>query len=200
MFRTVDFGRVWHDQLGSVEDSQGISALAREQYGDGTGNSGYLMRFFQHNQNDEIQLGFQLDHDTLIPGEGRFHIHVIPMALPVAGVSDQVRYRYHYAIAGRHQNFPRTNWTTGDITQIILPSEQYQHIGHSICTIPLLSGLSASSIIFIRLTRLSSDPADTYKVNKPISGGGLTVTANLAVVGLDIHVQRSRAGTRTEYV
>ena len=195
----VAFSGEWFDLLGSVEQSTGTAALSREQYGDGTGNSGHLMRFWRHDQNDEVQLDFQLNHDVLIPGEARFHVHLIPMSLPVAGVSDVVRWRYHYAIASPWQELPRTGWTTADISKTIAVTDQYKHVVHSIVSIPIPAGTAASSILFVRLLRLGTDGADTYSVDKATSGGGLTAAANLAFIGIDVHCQRSRAGTRGEF-
>lgn len=194
--KRILFSGEWNDLLGSVEDAVGTAALSREQYGDGAGNSGYLMRFWRHDQDDEMQLAFQLTHDVLVPGEARFHIHTIPMAVPSAG-ANTVLWTYHWVIAPVGANVPRTGWTSSAVSQVIATT--YTHEIKHICSVPLPAGLPASSMLFFRLIRTSSSAADNYAVGKATSGGGLTQAANLAMIGLDIHIQRSRVGTRGEF-
>ena len=196
------FSGEWADLLGNVETAVKGSTLPLENYGDGTHNSGYLFRYFRHDNDDELQLEFQLNHDVLVPGECRFHLHLRPMSLPVAGVSDVVRWQYYYFLNAVGGELPRNiaSWTTSTVSRTIATTDQYKHVVHSIVTVNLPAGLSASSQLFMRIIRAgSSDAADTYNVDKATSGGGLTASANLAVTGIDCHVQRSRAGTQGEF-
>jgi hypothetical protein len=197
----VAFSGEWCDLLGSIEDAQGAAALVREAYTDGTDNSGYLMRFFTHDVDEEIQLGFQLNHDVLIPGEARLHVHVVPMSVPVAGVSDVVRWKYYYTLAAVNGAvIPRASasWTTSTISQTLATTSQYKHIAQSIVSIPIPAGTPSSSILVRVIRPGATDAADTYSVNKAVTGG-TTVKANLGLIGLDVHVQRASAGTRGEF-
>lgn len=203
MFRTA-FSGEWFDLLANVENASGTIELTRELFRDGTNSSGLQMRFFHHGQDDELQLIAQLNHDVKIPGEARLHIHLVPMATPVLNTSDLVCWRVSYFILARNgSELPRniTNWTTSTFSRQIPVTSKYMHMAHSLVTIPLPEGLPASSMIVARVARLGNTGGalDTYKVNKDTGPGGTTGAANLGVTYIDLHVQRSRAGTRGEF-
>lgn len=198
------FSFEWVDLVGDFADASGTSAPTLENYGDGTHNSGLNLRFFRHDQNDEQGFVFQLNHFVRVPGVARFHIHVIPMSIPVAGVSDIVRWTYWWTIAGTGSGvvIPRNaaTWTTATVSQTIATTAQYTHVAFSVVEIPIPEGTPASSMIIVRLQRPgAADAADTYTVNKATTGG-TTGAANLAILAADLHVQVSRAGTRQEFV
>lgn len=193
---TAGFSGEWRDLLGDVENAIGTSELTYEAYADGTNTSPMLLRFWSATQDDRLYFKFQLDHWVDMLGQIRFHAHLIPMSLPVAGVSDIVRWTYDYAFAPVNANVPRV-WTSSTISQQILPAQQYQHIVHPIININIPANIAASSFFLLRLTRPgSSDAADTYSVAK--AGPG-TSASNLAILGADCHAQASRAGTQGEF-
>ena len=194
---SLGFSGEWRDLLGDVENAIGTSELTYEAYADGTDTSPMLLRYWHATQDDKLYFRFQLDHWVDLTGQVRFHVHLIPMSLPVAGESDIVRWTYHYAFAPVNANVPRGGWTTATISQTITPAQQYQHIVVPIFNANIPAGIAASSFVLVRLTRPgSSDAADTYSVDKAGPGTG---RANLAILGADCHAQASRCGTQGEF-
>jgi hypothetical protein len=194
---SLGFSGEWRDLLGDVENAIGTSALTLEAYADGTNTSPMLMRFWHATQDDTLYFKFQLDHWVDLLGQIRFHAHLIPMSLPVAGVSDIVRFKYDYVFAPVNANVPRSGWATNTINYTVPAADQYEHVVVPIFTANIPANTPASSFVLIRLMRPgATDAADTYSVDKAGPGTG---RANLAILGADCHAQASRAGTQGEF-
>jgi len=190
------FNDQWNDLIGSVEDAQGIAALTRESYRDGSNDSGFLMRFFRHDQNDELQITFQLNH-SVRNSEARFHLHTIPMVAP--SVSPQNTYwSYYWTIASVGGALPRNlaSWSSGNLEIPVATGDEFKHQVFSIFNATIPPTASSSAFLFVRIIRSGTNPLDTYNTNKAAGTGA----ANLAIIGLDVHVQLYRPGTVGEFI
>lgn len=186
----------WNDLFYSIEDAQGAAALTRESFGEsGAGNdTGFLMRFFRHDQADEIQMALQLDHGLVLPQTAKLHIHLVPMIAPTTGTRVMAfDYKWTLATAGAG-TIPRAiaSWTANTATRNVVTAEVFQHIIMPICDIAIPAGTPHSSILLVRLARSLAN--DTYEDNKTLGTGA----ANLGVIGFDLHVQRYRMGSTSE--
>lgn len=189
----------WNDAFFSIEDAQGAAALTREVFGEtGAGNdTGLLMRFFRHDQADEIQMILQLDHGAVVPQTAKLHIHLVPMIAPTGG--DKIiafDYKWTIAKADGATAIPRAiaSWTAAQATYHVLTAHTFCHIIMPICDIAIPAATPHSSMLLVRLARNLA--ADTYEDNKTLGANG--GAGNLGVLGFDLHVQRNRHGSTSE--
>lgn len=124
------------------------------------------------------------------------HIHVIPMS----SGSGNVYFEYSYAWVPQGEVLPASaSWTVGYSTITFTADDQFKHQ-----IISFNSGIQppptagASTMFLIKMTRLGTHPSDTYSTAKD-AGAGLTAAANLAILGADIHYQKLRAGTTSQF-
>lgn len=183
------FKNLWDDLQGTVSDGNvgaGNTALTLEQYRD----TGFLMYFFRHDQNDILNIVYQMTHMWDPTTAVRPHAHVIPMG----SVDGNLYFSYQYAWVPANDVLGAiTSWTSGNVTIPILGADQYIHKIVSFGNISPPETAGPSSMLLFKMTRLGTNPLDTYTSNK--SGG--TAAANLGVLYLDLHYQKTKAGTLT---
>lgn len=184
------FRDLWDDLQGTIHGSTGThqSDLTYEAYRD----TGFNMYFFKHNQDDVINIIFQMTHTWNTTSSVWPHMHVIPMA---AGAGD-VYFEVKYSWAARGSVLPAIgSWTTTYSTTTFTADDQYKHKTIGFGDVAPPAGAGASAMLLMKLTRLGTNNLDTYTTGK--SGG--TAAANLGVLYCDLHFQKTRAGTNTQY-
>lgn len=183
------FDERWDDLYAFIDEGTGPAALTYEAYRD----TGMFMRFFRHNQDDNIFMTFQMPHGWDPTTRIHPHAHVIPMA---SGSGD-VKMNYVYTWCPVNSVVPAAaGWVTGSVTASYTPSDQFVHkvLDFGYLTPP--AGAVESIILMFKVERPgASDNADTYSTNKV----GGTTAANLGVVFFDLHYQKIKAGTVSEY-
>lgn len=183
------FKDLWDDLLGSISDGnlgKGSAALTSEEYRD----TGFLMFFLRHNQDDTINIVYQMPHMWDATTAVRPHMHIIPMAAGAGNL--YIEYQYAWApfdiVLGAI-----ASWTTGSVTVPITLADQYKHRLISIGNITPPAEAGPSTMLLFKTTRAGTNPLDTYSTNK--TGG--TPSANVGILYLDLHYQKVRAGTET---
>lgn len=184
------FKDLWDDLLGSISDGnlgKGVAALVSEGYRD----TDFLMYFLRHNQDDTINIIYQMPHMWELETAVRPHIHIIPMVSASGNL--YVQYQYSWAPFDQVLGAAAT-WTTGSVTIPLTPADQYKHRLITIGNISPPVGSGPSTMLLFKTTRAGTDPLDTYSTNK--TGGG-TPAANVGILYVDLHYQKIRAGTLT---
>jgi len=182
------------DQQGAVQASAGISALTSEAYRD----TAFIMPFFRHDQADTLSLTFQFSHKRKLgsPLDG-IHIHYIAMVNPAA--IENVYFSYSYSWQTEGGEFPLlASWTNGNATLPIGTTDAFKNKLFSIVTnIAAPANETTSSILLFRITRLGTDPLDTYDTDKATPPG--TSAANLGLQYFDCHFITDRRGSVSEF-
>ncbi len=184
----------WDDAQGSIGQGAGTAALTIEAYRD----TPFLMWFMRHDQNDALNFVYQLPHrwnhaTPVIP-----HLHVQPMANPVATQVVRVNGIYawtrpDYAAAP----LPAlSGWTTfGPIDTPIAPGDVYVQKIISLGSVAPPSWARGSTCLLIWFRRFGLDAGDTYTTNKTPGTGA----ANLGLISSDVHYRvANAAGSETE--
>ncbi len=189
-FRNAVFEDRWDDLIAFIDQGTGPAALTYEGYRD----TGYFMRFFRHNQDDNIFMTYQMPHTWDNTTSIRPHMHLIPMA---SGSGDvKMDYVYSWSIVGSGTLPAAAGWISGSVTASYTPADQYVQRVMSFGTIVPPANAGDSSILVFKVERPgSSDAADTYQTNK--TGG--TTSANVGVLFFDLHYQKIKAGSVTEH-
>ena len=191
----------WNDLFYTAENASGSPALTRESFAiSGAGNdTGFQMNFFRNDQADEIQMAIQLDHGIVVPQTAKLHMHVIPMAAPTDGdklIAFDVKWTLAKPDSATAIPLAIASWTApSTATAHVLTANVYTHMVVPLCDIAIPAGTPHSSIILIRCTRNLA--TDTYEDNK--SAGANSGAGNLGLIGFDLHVQRYRFGSTSEY-
>lgn len=178
------FDSRWDDLYAYIDEGTGPSALTYEAYRD----TGFFMRFFRHNQNDNIFMTYQMSHQWDPTTGVTPHMHCFPMA----SGSGVVKFNYAYSWINVGSALPAAvGWVSGSVTESFDPSVQYLQKIVSFGTITP-SDQRESSILVFKVERPgSSDAADTYSTGKDHG----TAAANLGVIFFDLHYQKIKAGT-----
>jgi hypothetical protein len=188
------FDDSWDDMQGVIHGAEGTgkSGLTYEGYRD----TGFNLDFFRHDQDDELNMVYQMSHMWNTTTAVWPHIHVIPMS---SGSGD-VYFEYSYAWVPRGEILPlSSSWTVGHSTVSFTADDRFKH-----SIVSFNSGISppatagASTMFLIKMKRLGTHPSDTYSTGKD-AGGGLTAAANLAILAADLHYQKIQAGTNTQF-
>lgn len=189
------FDYAWDDLQGTIHGVQGTgqAGLTYEQYRD----TPFSMDFFRHDQSDTLNIVYQMTHMWDSTTGVWPHIHVIPMA----SGSGNAYFEYSYSWLPINAELPvSASWTVGYKATTFTPEDQFKHKIVSFVTSSIMppEGAGASTMLFIKMTRLGNSPQDTYSTNKA-GGGGATAQANLGIVAADIHYQKIKAGTGTQF-
>jgi hypothetical protein len=182
----------YEDQQGAVASAVGVSALTEEQYRD----TGFLMAFFRHDQDDTLHLTFQFSHRKKLGTPiASVHIHCIPMVNPA--IPQNVYFGYKYTWQDIGSEFPSdASWITGNATMTVGITDAFKQRAHGIVVaVPAPIGEGYSSMVLFRLQRLGTNPLDTYNTNK--AGG--TPAANLGLLYMDCHFQTERRGSLAQF-
>jgi hypothetical protein len=190
-----DFRGQWFD-IYPNQIQVGTSAPVLESFRETANDPGFQNYFFRHDQDNELQMRFELDHGQLVPGDMRFHLHTLPMANGAGNVYWQY---WHTLAVPDGTAIPRAlaSWTTGFSTQAVLAADQYKQKMQSVFTYTVPAGTSLASVLFVKLKRLGSTggASDTYKTGKE----SVTAAANMGFITAGCHIQRAYAGTVTEF-
>jgi hypothetical protein len=172
------------------------AALTRKEL---RGPNTSLYDFFVHNQLDVLYMGFQFPHGWARTPV-RPHAHITPSSWSVgaAGTSlgnARFQWKYCWSGVGTGLVIPESaGWSTTTTDVPITIGDQYTEL----ITGPLITppaAATASSHLHVQVTRLTTDPADTYETASQYG----TAAANLALLSVDCHAQVRTAGTITEY-
>lgn len=180
----------WDDIFGTFAQGSGTGALTYEQYR----NTVRSLYHFRHDQNDIIYQEYQSSHMQMLNASVIFHAHVIPLATWVPGdPTKNVYWEVKYFWAEINAEIPvDASWPTAvNIATPFAPTDQFKHKMVNLATIPMPAANTVSAFLLVRVTRLGTDPLDTYNVDKV----GGTVAANLALLGFDLHYQKNRPGS-----
>jgi hypothetical protein len=183
----------WNDLAGSVQAGAGVSALTTEVYRD----TPFLMSFFRHDQNDSLSFIYQMSHAWQPGTVVRPHVHVVPMADPVA--TQNVYIIGQYAWGSTTRVLPaNASWTAFTITFAINPGDAFQVkvIDTTNATgITPPADIDESDILCVYFQRNGANVLDTYTTGK--TGG--TAAANLGLLSFDCHFQIQKVGSLTEF-
>lgn len=188
------FNGEYDDLLGPMAQAGGVSALKYERYR----NAPNFEYFFQHNVNESVYQKYQVKHRWKRGTSLGLHIHCIPCAAvwaePPVTRNVILEVAYHWSVTGTEVP-DLAGWTITPVTIPITNALRYQDRIFGLVTIAAPAQAKESSLLRVRLTRLSTDPGDTYDVNKDHG----TPAANFAVSDIDCHFQQEKAGTFVEY-
>lgn len=174
----------YNDQQGAITTGRVTAAWTVEAYRD----TGFRMAFLRHNQDDEIHMEFQLDHGFIPESDIELHMHAIPMA----NVSGNVYFEYHYFWGKIGQVVPAlSGWESGNITVPVLGTDQYVEKYYDLLDISNTNDSNESSILRVYLSRLGTDALDTYDTNKDHGTGA----ANFGIDYFDLHIPVYKLGT-----
>lgn len=184
------FKGLWDDLQGTVHGNTGTgnADLTYEGYRD----TDFNMYFFRHNQDDQINVIYQMTHTWDPTTQIWPHMHIIPMS----NASGVIYFQYSYAWVPRGSILSaNSGWTTGNVSVSVIPTDQYKHItvGFGNITPPVNAG--PSTMFLFKMKRLGTSPSDTYDTNKTDGTG----SANVGVLYTDLHFQKNKAGTDTQY-
>jgi len=184
------FNLRWDDLQGTIhgQTGTGTADLTYETYRD----TGFNIYFFRHNQDDQLNIIYQMPHSwdpstTVYP-----HIHVLSMASPAT--TEVVLMEVSYSWANKNSVLPASSgWFGHTIEFQISASMLYQHKSMQLTSGGLTppSGASSSTMLLIKTKRLGTNPSDTFTTSKDHG----TAMANLGVLYSDLHFQKVVAGT-----
>lgn len=183
----------WNDLLGAVQQGAGAAALTTEAYRD----TPFLMSFFRSNQNDSLSFIYQMSHQWQAGTVVRPHVHVIPMADPVATQNVYIVGQYTWGSTTRV--IPaNASWTSFTVTVPIDPGDAFlakiiDVTGGVGFTPP--ADIDESDLLFVYFSRQGTNPLDTYTTGK--TGG--TAAANLGLLSFDCHYQAQKIGSLVEF-
>lgn len=183
-YHEAPFDHRWDDLIAVIDEGTGPAQLTYEAYR----NTGFFMRFFRHNQDDNVFMTYQLPHQWDISTAVSLHAHIVPMA----SGSGTAKFDFAYSWIKVDAEMPAANgWTSGSISFIVTPDMQYRQKILSIATVAP-TDQDESSILVLKVERPgASNATDMYITNKDHG----TTSANIGVLSFDLHYQKSKAGT-----
>lgn len=187
-YHEAPFHGRWDDLYAFIDEGVGPAGLTYEAFRD----TGFFMRFFRHNQNDNIFMTYQMPHQWDTTTAVYPHMHFVPMA----SGSGTLKFNYSYAWMNEGEIVPSSSgWTSGSVSASLDPSDQYTSKHISFGAITPTSQLESSILIFKVERPGSSDASDTYQTSKDHQ----TASANVAVLFFDLHYQKSKAGSIEQF-
>lgn len=179
----------WDDLQGDVAQGTGVAALTLNVFRD-TPAQLYCLR---HDQDDALTFRFQFPH-AWVPGtKVRPHLHVLPLADPVA--AQNIRFNGQYAwVSGTLVLPANATWTQFVIDVTVNPGDVYHEKFAIVGDITPPAGATESSILVLYVRRNGTNLADTYTTAKDHA----TAQANVGLLSVDVHYQKSKLGTQTD--
>ncbi|MEY2701586.1 MAG: hypothetical protein RLY43_219 [Bacteroidota bacterium] len=169
------------DVLGDIRTAlTGASQWLETQ----VGATGFILPHLQAGQNDYFQFKIQFPHRKVLgTAIASLHLHVIPS---VANTG-KVKYQYAYCWVNVGDAIPLIgNWAGTTIEVDVDAADVLKHKLHSIVTNITLPNETYSSILLIKVTRLSQGQgADTY-------------TGNIGLLYMDAHITVGQFGSKFE--
>lgn len=183
-YHEAPFDDRWDDLIATIDEGTGPAQLTYEAFRD----TGFFMRFFRHNQDDNIFMTYQLPHQWNPSTSVSIHAHIIPMA---SGSGD-AKFNFAYSWINVGESFPAASgWISGSVSASLTPAHQYKQSIVSFGSIAPTNQRESSILIFKAERPGSSDVSDTYATNKDHGTGA----ANIGILSFDMHYQKSKAGT-----
>lgn len=190
---------VWDDVLGEVQPGLSVSAPVVEGYRDTV----FRTYHFQHNQDDDLSIRFQLPHRWKPDTECRLHVHWVPCVNPAS--TEYVVWEATFSWAHYGIDFPAAaSWTTVEARATVGTSDAWKPtITALVATTPTTDSVE-SSFLCVRVRRLGTTApttpgwTDTYTTGKAVGVPPGTAAANVAFLSCDLHFQAEKLGTATE--
>lgn len=183
--RTV--GR-WDDVQGSIANGAGAGLLTLEFYRD----TRFNMYFMRHDQNDELNFVYQLNHRWKYDTDVYPHLHVVAMANPAVTQNVVIDGYYAWSRPNYTTQIPAlAGWATFSQTIPIEPGDIYKQkiLSLGAITPPVWARESTCLLIYFR--RYGTGPGDTYTTSKDHG----TPAANLGLLSSDVHYRAAHSGT-----
>jgi hypothetical protein len=188
-YHEAPFDQRWTDLYAYIDEGTGPAALTYEGYRD----TGFFMRFFRHNQDDNIFMRYQMPHGWDTTTDVHPHMHLIPMASGSGVV--KMNYAYTWVLVNTGSFPGASGWVSGSVTATYTPSEQYMQKILDFGQISPPANAHESAVLVFKVERPgASDASDTYQTSKDHG----TTAANVGVMFFDLHYQQSKAGTPTQ--
>jgi hypothetical protein len=183
----------WDDMQGSIGQGAGSAALTVEVFRD----TPFLMWFMRHDQNDALNFVYQFSHAWDYLTAVHPHLHVLPVADPVA--TQVARFDGYYVwTRPDYAGAPLpalSGWTAfGPIDVPINPGDIYVQKIIPLGSVTPPAWVRESSSLLIWFRRFGTDAGDTYNTNKV----GGTPAANLGILSTDVHYRKNKIGTEAE--
>lgn len=180
----------WDDLQGSVSEGNAVSALTSEDFRD----TSFRMLFMRHDQDDSLHFSYQLPHSWQPGSTVNPHLHVVPMADPPSVLN--VRFAGEYVWVNVTGTIPAAaSWTPFTADFSVSPGDAFKHKVAGLGSITPTAGVMESSVLLMRVYRNGTGLQDTYTTSKV----GGTAAANLGVLSADVHIEKEKPGTATEY-
>lgn len=188
-YHEAPFDDRWDDLYSEIHEGTGAAALTYEGYRD----TGFNIRFFRHNQNDNIFMTYQMPHMWNTGTSVYPHMHYVPMS---SGSGNAI-FEFSYCWTNTNSELPAgSGWVTSSITMSLTPSDQYIQSARHFGAIDPPSGSQPSSILYFKIERPgASNNGDTYQTSKDHG----TAAANFGITFFDLHYQKISAGTTTQF-
>lgn len=184
------FDQRWDDLYAFLDNGTGPAQLTYEGYRD----TGFYMRFFRHNQDDAIFMRYQMPHGWDPTTSVAPHMHLIPMASGSGVV--EFNYVYSWTRVNTGTLPAASGWISGSVSASYTPSDQYMQKILAFGMISPPSGAHESAVLVFKVERLgATNPNDTYQTGKDHG----TAAANVGVLFFDLHYQKIKAGTVSQY-
>lgn len=174
-------GTVWADLQGSIAQGAAGAALTFTAYLD----TPFKMAHFGTAQEDELHLAYQMSHEWKTETEVHPHMHIVPIADPVA--SQNVRFTGYWVWAPHGTIIPAlSGWTafTADFT--VVPGAIGIPRVVRLATVTAPATVSESDLLLVYVKRATADEADTYE-------------GSIGVLSVDTHMQVHKIGTPLEF-
>lgn len=184
-------GARWEDIAGRASVGIHASAPTVEAYRDTPAQ----MEFLRHNADVDYTFTYEMPHQWMVGSDVNPHIHYVAMVEPVAPPKD-VYFSYAYTWKRFDEELPAVaSWTTGNKTLAIAAGHAFKMRAFGFGPFSPPPTANESSVLLLAVSRLGTDPADTYSTNKV----GGTPAANLGLVSYGCHVQLLATGTTVEF-
>jgi len=182
-----------HDDSFGVDRSSlsGTSQYSTEEFN----STGFILNWLRHDQDDYFQLITQFSHRRKLGTVANLHIHY----MPGVNTGGDVYFYYQYAWVSIGQAIPEIgSWASGNATIVVPAGAIWTHqVDNIAANMAAPSPDSHSSILLLKLTRLGSNPLDTFSANR--TDPGATNAANFGILGVDCHFTTDRIGSNGEY-
>lgn len=178
----------WIDMFGPASQGLAAAALTEKAYRD----TGFVMQWMVSNQADALCMAVQLNHNVEQGQQVRCHLHMIPTGNGAGNLYFSVRYTW----TTRGTAIPAlSGWTVPtNITHAVALADRYKPQIVSLFTANAPVAQEASDFVLVYLSRLGNDPLDTYDSGDTDG----TAAANMAILGIDCHVQVDKFGSDAE--
>jgi hypothetical protein len=171
----------WEDLQGDVSQGTGGATLTYAAFRD----TPFKILSFRNAANDELHMRYQMAHAWDPTTSVKPHVHLVPLTDPAA--PQVVRFTGYYAWAQHAAEVPAlAGWTAFTVDHTVQVGDVNDEDIVTLATVAPAAGAAASDILLVYLKRAGQDAADTY-------------AGDVGVLSVDVHYQRVKAGTSTEY-